>query len=225
MCEALFNDRRVIIFAILCWTILSICTFVGIMLNDNSAFMLMGPNKRTMLFGVLLDSWFKWWAVAVYTFLSTSIAAFSSDSIEPFITNTIQDHKTMYIPYSKYMCLFIIQVWSTYAVIMGTIGLFVALTQVDFLLIRLVADLIVNQTTTAYFLRGKIVDAELYQLWESSQMHKYCDSDISVHMPGDDGEVQMNIIREDDKSSLLVRAENINPGMKTPTLFPHSEPF
>ena len=225
MCEALFNDRRVIIVAILCWTILSASTFVGIMLNDNSAFMLMGPNKRTVLFGVLLDSWFKWWAVAVYTFMSTSIAAFSSDSIEPFITKTIQDHKTMYIPYSKYMCLFIIQVWTTYAVIMGTICLFVALTQVDFLLIRLIADLIVNHVTTAYFLRGKVVDADLYNLWESSQRQMYHDSDISVHMPGVDGEVEMNSMREDDKSSLLVRTETSNTATKTPALFPHSEQF
>jgi len=56
MCEAFFNDRRVIIVAILCWMILSASTFAGIMLNDHSAFMLMGPNKRTVLFEVLLNS-------------------------------------------------------------------------------------------------------------------------------------------------------------------------
>jgi len=92
--------------------------------------------------------------VAEYTFMSTSIVTFSRDTIKPFITNTIQDHKKMYIPYSKYMCLFIIQVWTTYTVIMGTISLFVTLTQSDFLLISLVEDLIMNHMTTAHFLRG-----------------------------------------------------------------------
>jgi len=220
MCEALFNDRRVIIVAILFWTILSASTFVGIMLNDHSAFMLMGPNKRTVLFGVLLDSWFKWWAVAVYTFMSTSIAAFSSDSIEPFITNTIQDHKTMYIPYSKYTCLFIIQVWTTYAVIMGTISLFVALTQVDFLLIRLAADLIVNHVTTAYFLRTKVVDPERYHIWENSQKQVRDDDDdeISVHMPGVDGDVELCTVCSGDHTALLRKTE-------APVPFPHSDPF
>jgi len=52
------------------------------------------------------------------------------------------------------MCLFIIQVWTTYTVIMGTISLFVTLTQSDFLLISLVEDLIMNHMTTAHFLRG-----------------------------------------------------------------------
>jgi hypothetical protein len=181
--------------------------------------MLMGPNKRTVLFGVLLDSWFKWWAVAVYTFMSTSIAAFSSDSIEPFITNTIQDHKTMYIPYSKYTCLFIIQVWTTYAVIMGTIGLFVALTQVDFLLIRLVADLIVNHVTTAYFLRSKVVDPERYHIWENSQKQVRDDDDeISVHMPGVDGDVELCTVCSGDHTALLRKTEALVP-------FPHSDPF
>ena len=56
-----------------------------------------------------------------------------------------------------------------YVVIMGTIGLFVALTQVDFLLIRLVADVVINVMTTAYFLQDKQHDAHLYRQWEREQ--------------------------------------------------------
>ena len=59
--------------------------------------------------------------------------------------------------------------WTVYAVIMGTIGLFVALTQVDFLLIRLVADVVINVMTTAYFLQDKEYDARLYGKWEREQ--------------------------------------------------------
>jgi len=85
-------------------------------------------NAKTRLFNVPLDIGPKWWCVAVYTFVSTYIAAFASDSVAPFIVNTVQDHKTHYIQYTKTTCLLIIQVWTTYAMIMGTIGLFVALT-------------------------------------------------------------------------------------------------
>ena len=70
-----------------------------------------------------------------------------------------------------------------------------------------------------------MVDAELYHLWENSQKQMYHNSDISVHMPGADREVHMNSMREDDKSSLLVRAENNNLGTKRPALFQHSESF
>jgi hypothetical protein len=42
------------------------------MINDRSNFLLCGPNKHNLLFGVALDTWEKWWAVALYTFFSTS---------------------------------------------------------------------------------------------------------------------------------------------------------
>ena len=46
---------------------------------------------------------------------------------------------------------------------MPVIGLFVALSQVDFMLIRLVADLMVNHFTTYFFLRGKSVNLRKYE--------------------------------------------------------------
>ena len=169
MCRNLFNDRRVVVGLLGVWTIVCCVVFLHIMFIDESAFLAIGPNTRTRLFNVPLDTWPKWWCVSVYTFVSTCIAAFASDSVAPFIVNTVQDHKTRYIPYSKTMCLLIIQVWTTYAVIMGTIGLFVALTQIDFLIIRLSADLIVNFTTTAYFLHDKVYDIAMYRQWERDQ--------------------------------------------------------
>lgn len=132
------------------------------MIVDKSKFLHFGPSNHTQLLGVTLNSWLRWWCVAVYTFVSTAIASFASDSVVPWITNTIQDHKNMYLPYSKIMCLFIIQVFTLYAVTQSVIGLFVALTQVDFMLIRLCADFVVNHFTTHYFVKDKIVDAKLY---------------------------------------------------------------
>ena len=161
----MFNDRRVITALLGIWTLVCAVTFYVIMAVDNSPFLSFGPNTHTRLFGVALDTWPKWWCVAIYTFLSTAIAAFASDSVSPFILNTIQDHKTVYIPYSKWICLMIIQVYTCYAVVVTIIGLFVALTQIDFTLIRLASDLLVNHVTTAYFLRGKVVDRDKYDAW------------------------------------------------------------
>ena len=98
----IFDDKRVITAVIGLWTLVTACVFLGIMLEDESPFLSFGPNERTMLMGVQLDSWGKWWCVAVYTFASTGIAAFSSDAVVPWITNTIQDHKTVFIPHQWY---------------------------------------------------------------------------------------------------------------------------
>lgn len=127
------------------------------MIEDDSKFLRFGPNASTQLFGVAIDSWSRWFLVAVYTFISTAVAAFSSDAIVPWITNTVQDHKTHEIPYEKWQCLLIIQIFTIYSVIMGVLGLFVALTQVDFMLVRIAADMVINHVTTYYFLNGKTV--------------------------------------------------------------------
>ena len=170
MCQSLFDDKRVITVLILVWTIVSSAVFCAIMIDDNSPFLNFGPSERTVLFGVKLDTWSIWWCVAIYTFVSTAVAAYASDSIVPWITNTVQDHKTQYIPYSKLTCLFIIQVFTCYAVIMSVIGLFVALSQVDFMLIRLAADLLVNHFTTFFFLKGKSVNLRRYNLYQQKPL-------------------------------------------------------
>ena len=59
-----------------------------------------------------------------------------------------------------------VQCFTIYGVVMSVIGMFVALTQVDFMIIRIVADLVVNSHTTYYFLRNKEVDVEQYDTWK-----------------------------------------------------------
>lgn len=156
--EYLFNEKRFVIGLIFIWTVVSSSFFVYIMLEDESNFLSFGPNEKTKLFGVAIDSWDRWLLVAFYTFISTAVAAFSSDAIVPWITNTVQDHKTREIPYEKWQCLLIIQIFTIYSVIMGVLGLFVALTQVDFMLVRIAADMVINHVTTYYFLNGKRVE-------------------------------------------------------------------
>ena len=208
MCEQLFNDKRVITVFICIWSLLCAVIFYSIMAFDNSPFLNFGPSERTELFGVKLDSWPVWWAVAVYTFVSTAIAAYASDSIIPWITNTVQDHKTKYIPYSKITCLVIIQVFTFYGVTQSMIGLFVALTQVDFMIIRLAADFLVNHYTTAWFLRSKEVNAAKYHEWERMQkndgacsdLDSFNDDDYGLHEPRialDPDEVHVPDVRHD----------------------------
>jgi len=168
----MFDDKRVITAVIAWWTVATSTVFLIIMVQDESPFLSFGPNARTKLMGINLDTWGKWWCVAIYTFVSTGIAAFASDAVIPWITNTIQDHKTEYIPYSKVTCLAIIQTFTVYAVIMSVIGMFVALTQVDFMLIRIMADLLVNNYTTYWFLRGKTTDPVRYRQWLKQQTAK-----------------------------------------------------
>lgn len=193
--DHLFDDKRVLSCLIFGWTSVVSVIFICIMVDDRSPFLAFGPNDRTVLFGFKLNTWTKWSCVALYTFVSTCIADFTSDSVGPWITNTIQDHKNQYLPYSKLTCLFIVQAFSMYAIIMGTIHLFVALSQVDFMLMRMSADLLVNYYTTSRFIECKQVDDKLYRQYLTRDtlsespvvvVNEACAEEMAVFSPAQD---------------------------------------
>lgn len=67
---------------------------------------------------------------------------------------------------------------------MSIFGLFIALTQVDFVIIRLSADLIVGSYTTMRFLKNKEFSPRNYYEME---MHSACDLDTSKLNGSDSG--------------------------------------
>jgi hypothetical protein len=163
MMDTLFDDKRFITIFLIIWLSLVISLFeeLGLM---NSQFMALGPSNKTIFMGLVLDTWYKWGLVAGFTFVNTAVNDFMSDALSPWILNTITDHKTRYIPYSKFMCVVITQVWSLYCNIMSVFGIFLAMSQIDFVIIRTAADLMVNIYTTTKFLRHKTHCPERYKV-------------------------------------------------------------
>ena len=159
--DVVFDDKRISISVLICWLIIVLFAFksIGLFTTD---FMRFGPSSTTKIMTLTIDSWHEWWMVACASFLSTCMNDFFSDSLGPFFINTIQDHKTRYLPYSKTTCYVILQLWSTYCCLMSIFSIGLLMSQIDFLLIRLFADLIVNSFTTFKFLKNKEFNQRLY---------------------------------------------------------------
>jgi hypothetical protein len=143
------------------WLTIVMTIFKDIGLLDTS-FMQFGPSPTAKFMGVILDTWYKWGMVAVFTLCNTAMNDFMSDAISPWIINTITDHKTRFIPYPKIICLGIAQMWAIYCNLMSVFGMFLAMTQIDFVLIRMLADLSVNTYTNMKFMRGKEYSPDMY---------------------------------------------------------------
>lgn len=154
MMDALFDDKRVVTVTLMSWLILVLGVLKEVGLMD-AHFMSFGPSVKTVFMGMTIDTWYKWGLVAAFTFINTSVNDFMSDAISPWVLNTITDHKTHYIPYRKWVCLTITQFWSIYCNIMSVFSIFLAMSQLDFVLIRMSADMLVNAYTTTKFLRHK----------------------------------------------------------------------
>lgn len=170
--QKFFDDKRYTSVILITWMVLVWCIFTELGLMEAN-FIHFGPGEHVHVMGLVLDTWYKWGCIVVFTFVSTSINAFVGDAIMPFITNTIQDHKTRYIPYSKVTCIIITQTWTVYCCVMGVFALFVMLSQIDFMLVRIVGDVLVNIYTSYSFMRNKKVDRERYNKW----MRKHEDDD------------------------------------------------
>jgi hypothetical protein len=159
--DIVFDDKRIAIGVLITWLFLVLTAFQSIGLF-HSDFMRFGPSSTTKIMSMTIDSWHEWWMVAGASFLSTCMNDFFSDALGPFFINTIQDHKTKYLPYSKLTCYVILQLWSTYCCLMSIFSVGLLMSQIDFLLIRLVADLLVNSFTTFKFLKNKEHNKRLY---------------------------------------------------------------
>jgi hypothetical protein len=160
--DTIFDDKRVAISILMVWLVIVLICFntIGLFHSD---FMRFGPHPTTKIMTLTIETWHNWWMVAFASFLSTCVNDFFGDSLSPFFLNTIQDHKTKYLPYSKTTCYIILQMWSTYCCLMSIFSVGLLMSQIDFLLIRLVADLAVNTFTTFKFLKGKEVNIRMYE--------------------------------------------------------------
>ena len=65
----------------------------------------------------------------------------------------MQDHKTRSIEYSHVTCLWIVQIHCMYVHVMGVFSLFLFFSQVDFAIIRLLADWLVTGYSTVWFIQ------------------------------------------------------------------------
>lgn len=157
--QRIFADKRLCtaLIAIWCSTIGAAVGTVWMHHDPLSRFWLMGPNKFVVFLGLQLDTWTAWGLMATFTFTGTLIDEFISDAITPWIQNSIQDHKCKEIPYnSKAVCQVIVLIYTIYRHISALAFITMYTTQVDFLLIRLAADLVVTFYSTNLFLNQKL---------------------------------------------------------------------
>ena len=165
--DMVFEDKRMAAAILMLWLSIVVCVFHNLGMFDSS-YISFGPSSKTVFMTVVLDTWHKWGLVAVFTFVNTCMNDFFSDAISPWLLNTVIDHKCTYLNYPKYVCLLISQVWSIYCAVMGVLGLMIALSQVDFVIIRLGADLLVNTYTNVKFMQTKRYDPSKYYKLESA---------------------------------------------------------
>lgn len=158
-----FDDKRYTSVLLIAWGVIT-CTVFYILGAFHTHFMTFGPSEKTVFMGMTINNWSKWHCLAQFSFWNTAVNEFLGSALIPWFTNTIQDQKTKYLPYSKMACIHITNIYCVYTHIMSVFGIFLFFSQVDFLLIRMVADLLVSIVTTMWWCQNKTVDPVKYEL-------------------------------------------------------------
>lgn len=125
--------------------------------EHHNQFLHIGPSAETIVMGVVIDTWQKWGVLATLAFLKTCFNEFFENSLTPWIINDIQDTKTKELLYSKAICTTIVQLYQVYMHIMSVFGVALLLSQVDFLIIRILADALVTFYSMRQFMINKTV--------------------------------------------------------------------
>lgn len=155
--KGIFRDQIKIMYIIFIW--MGILLFIFLSLGiTNSQFLSFGPSKETIFLNIIIDTWGKWSLLSVFMFFNTLFKVFIDESVYPFISNYIQDPKCQVISYSKNSCMYICLTYYFYVNIISILSIAGSFTQIDFLLIRASADLLISYFTTREFLEDKIFE-------------------------------------------------------------------
>lgn len=157
--KSFFHDKRLTTTLLLGWMTTTCCIFYGLG-AFHSQFMTFGPSDKTVFMAMHIDTWGKWYALATFSLMNTTINEFIGSAMGPWFTNTIQDQKTRYLDHSKLECMAISLIYDIYTHVMSIFSLYLMFSQIDFLLIRMMADVTVTVFTTMEWMRNKVVDKD-----------------------------------------------------------------
>lgn len=156
-----FDDKRYTMILLLMW-MFAACTVFFYLGAFHMHFMTFGPSAETIFMGMTIDTWSKWYCLAIFSFINTSTNEFLGNALMPWFQNTIQDHKAKYLPYSRATCMSIILLYDLYSHVMSIFGIYLLFSQIDFLIIRCIADMCITMLTTSWFMQHKTTDPALY---------------------------------------------------------------
>lgn len=132
--------------------------FLGLSDND---FVLLGPHEQIHFAGYTIDTWERWTYVMAFSIVSQISISINVNTLEPYITNVVRDHKTHRLGDPRHSHL-IVQLKTSYDWILGILNTSLWVTlQVQFLLAGLLTDLVVSAVMTQRFMDAKKRDVLL----------------------------------------------------------------
>lgn len=134
---------------LLAWVIFVTLIVTQINKGNQTPFFRWGPNEGLILFYVVIDNYYKYIIVVLYTLMSTILRTLQSEILMPWIIQSVQNHneKTEYVKKHAYEVVIIdgIYRWFDWFMYMN-----ILLAQIDMMAIEVIGNLVISYLTTRY---------------------------------------------------------------------------
>jgi hypothetical protein len=151
----IFNDKRFTALVLMVWLVLIVVIFSSLgVLHSN--FFRFGPSSSLHFMTIAIDTKEEWTMLAVYCFVDTLVKTFGHDSIVPWLTHTLSDPKCRTLPYRRSVCLAVMEVYFAYVHVSGIFKFFLSLTQFDFVMINMLADMSMKIYSYSSYMETKV---------------------------------------------------------------------
>ena len=159
-----FVDLRVICVIMCAWLLVVIVVFVDLeeLSKTDSDFFHFGPRTTLVFFHTPIDTHAKYNALICLIVAHTAISDCLSDSLNPHVLTIVQNRTNRYLPHSKAVYYLITSIWGVYCSVSALFTIYLALGQIDLLLVRLLSDIMANFFTMNIYMKGKVHDLRLY---------------------------------------------------------------
>jgi hypothetical protein len=163
----LFSDKRWTAACLFVWTIIVVFIF-SVMGVSEYHFFRVGPSKTLHFMSVNIDTWSEWAMLAAFCFVDSIVQTFGHDSIVIWSIHTLCDPKCAVLPYPKYVCLAVVEMYYVYIHVSGMFKFFISLSQVDFVVISQLSDLLIKSYTYMSYMKDKKHEPEAVPLIEAT---------------------------------------------------------
>lgn len=165
----LFDDKRATSMVLVMWLTLVFSVFLSLGVL-NSPFFSFGPSPSLRFMNVTIDTWGEWGLLSAYCCLDTLVKSFGHDAVVPWLTTTVVDPKNRTLPYSKSVCLVIVETYYCYIHLSYIFKFFLSFTQFDFVLFTALSDMAMKVYSYSAYMRDKacsqVAAAEFSRLQE-----------------------------------------------------------
>jgi hypothetical protein len=150
----IFTDKRLTALIMIVWALVVLVIFfsLGVLHSD---FFRFGPSEKLHFMTVPIDTWTEWVLLSLYCCVDTLIKSFGHDAIIPWATTTLVDQKAGSLPYSKLVCLCIIETYYGYVHLSYIFKFFLSFTQFDFVFISMVSDMAMKVYSYSSYMSNK----------------------------------------------------------------------